>query len=111
MNEQNQRFQSFGEFWPFYLSEHKEPRNRLMHVTGTLLSNALGLYLLCTGRYIWIIGSVLLGYAFAWAGHFFLQKNRPATLKYPFWSFAADYKMTLLVLAGRISLDGRRDEK
>jgi hypothetical protein len=42
------------------------------------------------------------GYAAAWAGHFFVEHNRPATFKHPLWSLAGDYKMVALMLAGRM---------
>jgi hypothetical protein len=35
-------------------------------------------------------------------GHFFVEHNRPATFKYPLWSFGADWKMWALSLAGRL---------
>ena len=36
---------------------------------------------------------VVIGYAFAWVGHFFFEKNKPATFKYPVWSMLSDLKM------------------
>ena len=42
------------------------------------------------------------GYGGAWIGHFFIEKNKPATFEYPLWSFIGDYKMVAMMLAGRM---------
>jgi hypothetical protein len=49
-----------------------------------------------------VLAALLSGYAFAWVGHFFFEKNRPATFKYPFYSFAGDWVMYKDILIGRI---------
>ena len=50
----------------------------------------------------WLLAALLCGYAFAWVGHFFFEKNRPATFKHPFYSFAGDWVMFKDILTGRI---------
>jgi hypothetical protein len=42
-----------------------------------------------------------MGYGFAWIAHFFIEHNRPATFKYPFYSFAGDWVMLKDFLLGR----------
>ena len=44
----------------------------------------------------------LIGYGFAWVGHFFFEKNRPATFKNPWYSLAGDWVMLWQVLTGKI---------
>jgi hypothetical protein len=52
----------------------------------------------------WLILLALVqGYAFAWVGHFFFEHNRPATFKYPLWSFMGDWRMWSDMLRGRVS--------
>ncbi len=46
--------------------------------------------------------ALLSGYAFAWVGHFFFEKNRPATFKHPFYSFAGDWVMFKDIFVGKI---------
>jgi hypothetical protein len=98
------RFQTFAEFWPFYLGEHSEPANRWLHFTGTSLALLQIIYGLATRRFWLLLTALVTGYAFAWIGHFLLEKNRPATFTYPLFSFAGDWKMWALMLMGR--LDG-----
>jgi hypothetical protein len=96
------RFASYAEFWPYYLSEHSRPETRALHYFGT----GLGLALLAAAIVMldWTLLPVALvsGYLFAWIGHFFVEKNRPATFKYPLWSFVSDFRMLWLWLIGRL---------
>jgi hypothetical protein len=52
--------------------------------------------------YLWLIP--LVGYGFAWVGHFFFEKNKPATFQYPLYSFIGDWVMFKDILVGKISL-------
>jgi hypothetical protein len=99
---------TFGEFWPFYVAEHSRKGTRLLHAAGTLGSTALVVVLLATGRWRWLPLALVVGYAAAWVAHFFVEHNRPATFKHPLWSFAADYKMVALMLAGRMDREVER---
>ena len=88
-----QGFRSFAEFYPFYLSEHRNPVSRRLHFVGTWCSVLCVVALIFFGDLKWLLGALLCGYAFAWVGHFFFEKNRPATFKHPFYSFAGDFRM------------------
>ena len=95
------RLTSFEEFWPYYVSEHWKPATRALHITGTTLS--LGCLLLAAARSPWwLLAAPLFGYAFAWVGHFFVERNRPATFTYPLWSLRGDFRMFRLTLLGRM---------
>ena len=100
---QTRRYETMKEFFPFYLTEHSNGVNRWLHFIGTTLA----LCLVGSAIYLqnwWLLpGAVVSGYAFAWVGHFFFEKNRPATFTYPFKSFAGDWMMWFLVLTGQIN--------
>jgi len=96
-----ERFASFREFYPFYLSEHANPTCRRLHVVGSTLVLAVLVFACMTQRWtlLWLLP--LVGYGFAWIGHFFFEHNRPATFKYPLYSFAGDWAMYWQVITGR----------
>ncbi len=96
------RYQTFREFWPFYLKEHSHPLNRRLHFVGTTLVNLTALAALVAGRPLWLLACPLLGYGGAWIGHFVVEKNRPATFQYPLWSLRGDYKMYGKMLRGQL---------
>ena len=97
------RIADFETFWPFYLSQHRKPGTRALHFIGTTLSLLLLAAAALTGRLYFILWAVVAGYLFAWIGHFFIEKNRPATFQYPLWSLAGDFKMYALMWRGRMT--------
>jgi len=99
---QDKRYASFAEFYPFYLSEHANQTCRRLHFVGTSLGLACLVIALVTLNAWWLLVGVLVGYAFAWVGHFVFEKNRPATFTYPLWSFMGDWVMWSEILRGRI---------
>ena len=96
------RFASFREFYPFYLEEHRNVVSRRLHFIGSCGALACVALAVARGNPWWLLAALLCGYAFAWFGHFFFEKNRPATFKHPFYSFAGDWVMFKDILTGRI---------
>lgn len=94
--------QTYQEFWPFYLREHSNPKNRNIHFMGTALTLVVLIAALVAQNYFFLLGIPLCGYGFAWYGHFVVQKNKPATFKHPFWSLYSDYRMFFLWLFRRL---------
>jgi hypothetical protein len=97
------RYQSFAEFYPFYLSEHSKRETRRIHFIGSALALLCLLWALLSGEARWFLAAVICGYAFAWFGHFFFEKNRPATFKYPLYSLMGDWKMFWQILTGKLA--------
>ena len=88
-----QRYRTFADFYPVYLSEHANRTSRRLHFVGTTIAIVLLVASVAT-RQGWIVVAALLeGYAFAWVGHFFFERNRPATFGYPVFSFLGDWRM------------------
>jgi len=98
------RFRTFSEFYPFYLGEHTNPMCRRLHFIGTSLATVLLAGALVTQRWWLILAALVVGYAFAWVGHFFFEHNRPATFQYPLFSFMGDWRMWFEILTGRVSV-------
>ena len=95
--------QSFEEFWPYYVAEHSKPATRAMHFIGTATALACIAVLAVNQKWWWLPLALVPGYAAAWVGHFLIERNRPATFKYPLWSFIADQKMFGLMLTGKMN--------
>jgi hypothetical protein len=104
-----QRYQSFKEFYPFYLGEHKHPICRYVHFQGSLIALGLLGFFLYKQMYAWIPLCIVQGYAHAWIGHFVFEKNRPATFKYPLYSFMGDWVMMWHLLTFKIRFNGQND--
>ena len=96
------KFSSFAEFYPYYLAEHQHPVCRALHYTGSMLVIAVLLYAVLSQYWqlLWLLP--VIGYGFAWLGHFLFEHNKPATFKYPFYSLAADWVMFKDFLTGQL---------
>jgi hypothetical protein len=98
------KYHSFKEFYPFYLGEHSNKTCRLLHVIGSTLVVALIVYVIFSKRYLLLLLAPVIGYGFAWVGHFFFEKNVPATFTYPLYSFIGDWVMFWQVITRKIKL-------
>jgi hypothetical protein len=96
------KYAGFTDFYPYYLSEHSNRTCRRLHFVGTTIGLACLLHAFSTLNFWWILVGLVAGYGFAWAGHSFFEKNRPATFTYPLWSFMGDWVMWSEILRGRI---------
>jgi len=97
-------FNSFREFYPYYLSEHSNQTSRRLHFIGSCGVLLLSGVAVVSANAWWLLAALLCGYGFAWVGHFFFEKNRPATFKHPIYSFAGDWAMFRDILSGKIKL-------
>ncbi|CAM3670369.1 MULTISPECIES: DUF962 domain-containing protein [Pseudoalteromonas] len=95
-------FTSFKRFYPFYLQEHRNATCRRLHFAGSFLVLLVILYALFSQQFslLWLLP--IIGYGFAWVGHFFFEKNRPATFKHPLYSLLGDWVMFKDMLVGKI---------
>jgi len=97
-----ERYRSFGDFYPFYLSEHANRISRRLHFSGTSVALALLIASMVTQKW-WLIALALVqGYAFAWVGHYFFEHNKPATFKYPGFSLMGDWRLWWEILTGKL---------
>jgi hypothetical protein len=101
----NGQYSSLDEFWPFYVSQHLNPTTRRLHFIGT----TAGMLILAAAALRrdarLALAAFVCGYAFAWVGHFFFEKNRPATFRYPLLSFRADFRLWWLTLTNQMDAE------
>lgn len=97
------KYKTFWSFYPYYLTEHSNPTSRLLHFVGTSLAVTLLFSAFIFQKWILLAFVLPSGYAFAWVGHFFIEKNKPATFTYPLWSLGSDFVMAYHILTGQIN--------
>jgi hypothetical protein len=103
-----ERIKTYSAFFDFYLSEHAKASTRGLHYFGSACGIVALVLTVWTRQPLWILAGLVAGYGCAWAGHFFVEHNRPATFTYPLWSLMGDYHMFFLWLSGRL---GKRREQ
>jgi len=101
----DERIQSFAEFWPYYIGEHRSPVCRGLHYFGTGMALSTAAVAAVTGTGWLVAVALVLGYGPAWVSHFFIEHNRPATFKYPLWSLLSDFKMLGLALRRKMGAE------
>lgn len=97
----DKKFNSFTEFYPFYLSQHQNSVCRMLHYIGSILVLSMLAYSLLNQQYLLLWTLPIIGYGFAWVGHFFFEHNKPATFIYPWYSFLGDWVMLFDFLQGK----------
>jgi hypothetical protein len=102
MGEKEPAYRGFSQFYPFYLSQHADRECRRLHFLGTTLGLGSVIVALATLNFRWLLAGLAAGYLLAWIGHFFFEKNRPATFRHPVYSFLGDWVMWKDMLTGRI---------
>jgi hypothetical protein len=97
------RYTSFTAFYPYYLSQHADRICRRTHFIGSTLALAAVAQALVSRNAWWVLVALLCGYGGAWIGHFFYEKNRPASFDQPLFSLRADWIMYWQMLTGKLS--------
>jgi hypothetical protein len=99
---ESRKYTSFREFYPFYLTEHRNRTCRRLHFAGSTLALVCLVLLILTRNPWWLLAGLLCGYGCAWIGHFAFEKNRPASFKQPLYSFMGDWVMYRDIWTGKI---------
>ena len=96
------KYKNLKEFYPYYLTEHAGKANKTVSLYWYC-----SIYFFFLARFLItldpmnVIFALLSGYGFAWVSHFFIEKNKPATFTYPFFSLLSDYIMFWEILRGK----------
>jgi hypothetical protein len=97
-------FKSYEDFWSHYMNEHSRPATRWLHATGTVVTVIMIVFFVATRRWLWLPVALAPGYGLSWIGHFFVERNTPATFGHPVWSMLSDFKMVALMLTRQLKL-------
>ena len=93
---------TYRDFWPFYLGEHAKPATRLWHIVGTSIATVTFTVGVLSASPGLMLAAIVVGYLPAWAAHFAIERNKPATFRYPVWSLISDFRMAGLWFAGAL---------
>ena len=96
-----ERYPSFKAFYPYYIHEHSNRTCRRIHIVGSALVLVIVAVAIVTLNPWFRLAALFIGYGFAWVGHFFFEKNRPATFQYPLWSLMGDWRMFFETVSGK----------
>jgi hypothetical protein len=108
--EERKTYKNFEEFYPYYLTEHKKPGTRVAHFIGTSLFFVFLVMAIVRLEPMYLLATVIVPYAFAWVGHFFIEKNKPATFQYPGMSLRGDFKLYFQILLGKEGFTGSTED-
>jgi len=104
-----ERPQSFEEFWPYYVSQHRDKTCRRLHFVGTTI--AMGCVAAAPFYPPALLAAPVAGYGFAWIGHFAFEKNKPASwlgAKELVWSLRGDLRMWTKMVTGQMDAEVER---
>ena len=90
------------EYYKHYLTLHQNKWNRRLHVMGQFTTIAFVSLCIYTKLYLLLLLTPLVVYPFAWSGHYFFEKNKPAAFSRPIWAKACDWVMLKDIMIGRI---------
>src|SRR6476620_6744759 len=99
---------SFEEFWPEYVRAHSNKTNRTLHVIGMSLALACLVAAIFKRRPLLLLLAPVLGYGFAWFGHFFVEKNLPSSFGHPIYSLRANALLWWKTISGEMEAEVRR---
>jgi hypothetical protein len=99
---------TFEEFWPEYVRSHSNKTNRTLHVIGMSLALACVVAAIFKRRPWLLLLAPVVGYGFAWCGHFLAEKNMPTTFSHPVYSLRANALLWWKTICGDMDAEVRR---
>jgi|SoiMethySBSTD1v2_1073268.scaffolds.fasta_scaffold188336_2 hypothetical protein len=103
--------QDFDAFWLEYVREHSHPLNRKLHTIGISLALACLVAGVFKRRLSLLLLAPVLGYGFAWCGHFFVEKNTPKSFSHPLLSLRASALLYWKTLCGEMDAEVERAQR
>ena len=95
---------NFEEYYKYYLTLHQNKWCRRLHALGQLATLYFVYFSVANQFWLLLPLTLFVVYPFAWSGHFFFEKNKPAAFSNPLWAKACDWLMLKDMIIGRIEL-------
>jgi hypothetical protein len=92
----------FSEYYKYYLTLHRNKWNRRLHALGQLATILFIALSIQQQQWFLLFFTPLIVYPFAWSGHFFFEKNKPAAWSRPLWAKACDWLMLKDMIIGKL---------
>jgi hypothetical protein len=89
-------------FWPLYVWHHRRPWTRRLHQLGSWSCIAFAIVAIANASVGPLALGLTTGYAFAFAGHYFVEHNRPLTFGRPVLAGVCNWIMFALEITGRL---------
>lgn len=93
-----------NEYYKEYLKLHTDPKCRLMHFLGITATIIYTILSILFESWFGLFFTPLIVYPFAWSGHYFFEKNKPAAFNNPIKAKIADFIMFKDILLGRLTI-------
>ncbi len=95
---------TISEYYKYYLTLHQHPKCKLLHFIGQLVT-IIFLFWVISNWYWYLLPIVpFVIYPFAWSGHYFFEKNKPAAFHNPVKAKISDWIMFKDILLGRLRI-------
>jgi hypothetical protein len=93
---------SFKQYYEHYLTLHQNKWNKRLHALGQLSTLLFVGLVVQEQQWLLLFFTPFIVYPFAWSGHFFFEKNKPAAWSNPLWAKACDWLMLKDMLIRKI---------
>jgi hypothetical protein len=93
---------NFNEYYEYYLTLHQNKWCRRLHALGQITTLLFVLFSIYNSFWLLLLATPFVIYPFAWSGHFFFEKNKPAAWSKPLWAKACDWIMLKDMLVGKL---------
>tara|TARA_R100000458_G_scaffold16672_1_gene14347 strand:- start:46 stop:345 length:300 start_codon:yes stop_codon:yes gene_type:complete len=92
----------FKEYYEYYLTLHQNKWCRRLHALGQITTISFVVFCLFNSFFLALLATPFIVYPFAWSGHFFFEKNKPAAWSKPLWAKACDWVMLKDMITGKV---------
>ena len=102
------RFNTYREFWPYYLRDFRAAGEHERVLTGTVVMLFFLVFTILMGNVLFIAIALALACGFRFISVNAGQRVRPLTVTHPLWSLVSDVRLLAIVLLDRLAEEYER---